>query len=110
MSLKRFRGWEPVTTVIREKNRIIGYQHESEWDETERAWMLGLAAYEASLCPLCGLPTSYCHDPQREFDVHATVERCFITDQRLFALEQIDGGDNPPPRQGAQTTSITIDN
>lgn len=26
---------------------------ETEWDETERGWMLGLSEYQAALCP-CG--------------------------------------------------------
>ncbi|RIY26578.1 hypothetical protein CJI51_02995, partial [Bifidobacteriaceae bacterium WP021] len=34
-----------------------------EWDETERAWMLALDEYENTvLCPLCGMPSKFCHD------------------------------------------------
>lgn len=42
--------------------RITGYTPESEWDQTERDWMLALDDYEHSLCPRCGMPVSVCHD------------------------------------------------
>lgn len=38
----------------------MGSVTESEWDEQEQAVMLGLAAYKASLCPLCGMPVEVC--------------------------------------------------
>ncbi len=40
--------------------RITGYTPETEWDETEREWMLALDDYEHSLCPQCGMPISVC--------------------------------------------------
>jgi hypothetical protein len=86
--------------------RIIGYETEPEWDELERSWMLALEKYEATLCPLCGLPIDYCHDPARERDVHAEVRRCFVTDARISALDDLNSSSTPPPRQGAQTTRL----
>ena len=41
-------GWTPSITVQRDSHRrIIGYQAEPEWDETERDWMRALAAIVA---------------------------------------------------------------
>lgn len=39
---------------------------EVEWDDNEREWMLALAAYRASLCPVCGNPRAECMDPAAE--------------------------------------------
>lgn len=40
---------------------------ETEWDETEQGWILGLAEYRAGLCRHCGQPltdtTDAAHDP-----------------------------------------------
>lgn len=70
--------------------------------------MIALEEYEDSLCPLCGLPVAYCHDPQRERDVGAVVERCFVTDARISALDKLNTSATPPERQGAQTTKLTF--
>lgn len=39
---------------------------ESPWDELQRAWMLALAEYEASLCPHCGNPMSACRGSDKD--------------------------------------------
>lgn len=37
--------------------RLVSSRAEPEWDEDERAWMLALGEYRASLCPCgCGHP------------------------------------------------------
>jgi hypothetical protein len=58
MSLRRFDGWEPAEVHEHqyEDGRLIRtvVTRESEWDEDERAWMLGLALREAAECHRCG--------------------------------------------------------
>ncbi|WP_301335601.1 hypothetical protein [Bifidobacterium breve] len=39
-----------------EHRRITGYTPETEWDATEREWMLALDEYEHSLCPNAACP------------------------------------------------------
>lgn len=39
---------------------------EPEWDEQTRALVLGLAAYEAGLCPLCHRPVSVCQAAENQ--------------------------------------------
>jgi hypothetical protein len=53
ISLKRFRGWEPVTTYVHRGGRLASSQPEPEWDEQEQGWMLALRMYRLSLCPAC---------------------------------------------------------
>ena len=63
ISYKRWLGWEPSYRVERDGHRrITGYTPETEWDATEREWMLALDEYERTLCPRCGMPVSICHD------------------------------------------------
>lgn len=58
--MRRFSGWEP-----REFTEVVEWsaqgfparsitRREVEWDDGQRAWMLALAYYEASLCRKCG--------------------------------------------------------
>lgn len=61
---------------------------ETEWDDDEREWMLALAEYESGLCPVCGNPTSYCHDPLRERDSEVEISRCMVTDLTMRALKK----------------------
>lgn len=53
---------------------------EPEWDEQERAWALALAAFEDSLCPLCGRPLAICSAPEAEGRVTVPAPtRCHVT-------------------------------
>ncbi|PLS25974.1 hypothetical protein [Bifidobacterium parmae] len=98
MSLKRFDGWEPTD------------DDPTEWDETERTWMLALQAYEDGLCPVCGMPTRVCHD-QDETErrwAGADVEICNVAYLRNKALRSYrDSGAPDPDADGAITTRLT---
>jgi hypothetical protein len=53
---------------------------ELEWDDDTRALALGLAAFEDTLCPACGRPTSVCQNPDNDgrFAVRDPI-RCHVT-------------------------------
>jgi len=51
-SLKRTRGWEPVTRYWKSGGEWRS-QPEVEWDEQEQGWMLALAIYRDTKCPHC---------------------------------------------------------
>jgi len=71
MSEKRLLGWEPTETHTHhydDEGRLVRtiVTREPEWDDVERAKMLDLADYEATLCG-CGLPESVAdEDPDLE--------------------------------------------
>lgn len=71
MSEKRLLGWEPAEThehVYDDAGRMVRtvVTRESEWDDTERAKMEGLALYESQICA-CGLHESIAKtDPDME--------------------------------------------
>lgn len=71
---KRIIAWEPV---------------ESEWDETERNWMLALDDFERDLCPSCGLPHDICHSPTAETSMHAEAEVCWATVHQQQAARKL---------------------
>lgn len=66
---------------------------ETEWDSTERDWMLALDMYEQQhICPLCGLDMSVCHD-EDEFNrrySRADVYLCFASQAREFAMKKYE--------------------
>jgi hypothetical protein len=74
LSLKRFRGWEPTTTVRHTWDRDNlseqpdGYTStvEPEWDEVEQAWMIALNIWRANRCPGCGGDLSVTTKPENE--------------------------------------------
>lgn len=79
ISYKRFRGWTPTES------------DETEWDETEQAWMLALDLYEHThICPLCGMDTAICHDEEKFEQLFdgADVYMCFASQAREFALQK----------------------
>lgn len=88
--------------------RITGYTAESEWDETERAWMLALEKYEQTLCPLCGLPRDICHDPRGETAMHADAEICWTTVHRQMAVKKLRDADPKAIWNDALTTKLTL--
>jgi uncharacterized protein with PIN domain len=49
---------------------------ESEWDETQRAWMLALADYEQSRCQGCGGDVNETFDPENDGAWIAEAWRC----------------------------------
>ena len=106
ISYKRWLGWEPSYRVERDGHRrITGYTPESEWDQTERDWMLALDDYEHSLCPRCGMPVSVCHDELTPTRYTAEAGVCQISLMRDIAAEdwrkQHDG------EAGIKTMSLT---
>ena len=82
-------------------------ERESEWDGTERAWMLALHDYEASLCPACGLPADECHDPLMPTRWTTRVDVCQTTLMREVAADEWHR-DHPDDRlrAGALTTRL----
>ena len=87
--MKRFRGWEPVTTYTHEGGRVVSSRPEPEWDEREQDLMLALAEYEAGLCPKCGRPLSVCTDPANEFKFRTSDPvRCHATTSQSVATNK----------------------
>lgn len=75
MSLRRFGGWEPQQRMAYEldgQGRAIGatVTREPEWTNAERAWMLALGFYEATLCRKCGTPLDESTDVANHPDLH----------------------------------------
>ena len=69
---------------------MVSSRPEAEWDETERAWVRDLAAYEQSqICPLCGMPSDVCQAPEAENLAEAGVPiRCHVTTARMRRQEE----------------------
>lgn len=86
--MKRFLGWEPVTTYEYEGGRLLSSQPEPEWDEEQQSWMLALQYYRDGLCPKCGSPIDECHAPENEgrYEV-PPPERCHKTTALHHASE-----------------------
>lgn len=75
---------------------MISSRPEAEWDDTERAWMVGLAAYEATLCPMCGLPSEQCQSAAAENLAEAGVPiRCHVTTARMQRQEEYKEAKHP---------------
>lgn len=83
-------GWEPTTTYEHDDaGRLVSSRPEVEWDDTERAWMLGLAEYEETLCPLCGLPSEQCQAASAENLAEAGLPiRCHVATARAQRAEK----------------------
>jgi len=82
ISYKRFKGWEPATVYeYDDAGRMVSSRPEVEWDETEQAWMVALAAYRREeICPLCGWPREVCQAAETEWGVTVPAPtRCHIT-------------------------------
>lgn len=68
---------------------MVSSRPEPEWDETERAWMLALDEYDATLCPLCGMPSDLCQDASAEGRAEAGLPvRCHVTTARMQRAEE----------------------
>lgn len=68
--------------------------------------MIALDEYEATLCPACGNPIAWCHDPARERDTDVELSRCIITDMRERVVDA-HTADPTVKRPGALTTRLT---
>lgn len=60
---------------------MVSSRPEVEWDETEQAWMVALAAYRRDeICPLCGWPRKICQAPETEWALDVPLPtRCHVT-------------------------------
>ena len=68
---------------------MVSSRPEAEWDDTERAWMRDLAAYEATLCPMCGLPSEQCQSAAAENLAYAGLPvRCHVATARMQRVEE----------------------
>ena len=90
ISLKRFQGWEPRTVVEYQYDngrvsRTISTT-ESEWDDTERAWMLALHVYNTDRCQGCGGRWSETTDPENEDAYTTDAIRCHACTARSIAV------------------------
>lgn len=94
ISYKRFLGWEPT-----EGDSV-------EWDETEREWMRSLAAYEQTLCPLCGLPRDVCQSPDAELKLKSDVHVCWATAHMQIAADTWRKNNKDSPVSGALALSL----
>jgi len=91
--LKRFLGWEPKTFYgYDDEGRMVASKQEPEWDEVEQNYMLALAEYRASKCPVCGGPIDECTDPANEGKFRTELPtRCHRQTSLLAAQEGLDG-------------------
>ena len=73
-------GWTPRTFYeYDDENRLVSSWTEPEWDEVEVGWMLALAEYRDSLCPLCGGPKDICQAPEFTYNFgFAPPVRCRV--------------------------------
>ena len=70
--------------------------------------MLALEEYEnTNLCPMCGMPTSFCHDYLKVDSTFAgaKVETCFVSAMREQAMEKYLKDDRPGTTR-SQTTKL----
>lgn len=67
---------------------MVASKPEVEWDETQQNYMLALAAYKASLCPVCGGPMDECTASENERKFKAELPtRCHRQTATLVAQE-----------------------
>jgi hypothetical protein len=67
---------------------------EPEWDEETRNLALGLDGVD--LCPLCGLPSYLCQDPELQFKWRVPQPtRCHVTTAKLAAQASVSEETNP---------------
>lgn len=81
ISYKRWLGWTPTEL------------DPTEWDATEREWMLALQTFDDSrICGLCGMPRDFCHDEKQVHEVfkEGVVETCFVTQMREKAVRKFE--------------------
>ena len=88
--MKRFHGWEPVTSYEYDGDRLVSSQPEPEWDDREQTLALALASYRAGLCS-CGDPREVCSAPESEgrYQVEGPI-RCHKETALLVAGKKLD--------------------
>lgn len=89
--MKRFHGWEPVTSYeYDETGRLVSSRPEPEWGDREQTLVLALAEYRAGLCS-CGDPRDVCSAPESEgrYEVHGPI-RCHKETALLIAGKKLD--------------------
>lgn len=92
VSVKRFRGWEPVTTHTHDEDGLHTTSTvETEWDEVEHGWMIALALWRENRCPFCGGDLALTTDPVNE-DVyrHELPIQCYRCVAFARAHEEYD--------------------
>lgn len=95
--MKRFLGWEPTTFFsYDDEDRMVASKPEVEWDETQQNYMLALADYRATLCPVCGGPMADCTAPENERKFKTDLPtRCHRQTATLAAQEGIEKSSFP---------------
>lgn len=91
ISPRRLDGWEPAETTTYDYDdagRLVRSVtvREPEWSEQDRAWMLALVGYRASLCPTCGGPIEECGPESEGRWQVPPPRRCYRMD--VLAVEQ----------------------
>jgi hypothetical protein len=77
VSPSRFIGEEPVTVYTRTTSgQLVSSRPGPEWSDDDRDAALGLAEYEASLCPGCSAPLAETTDPANENRYKTTAMLC----------------------------------
>ena len=98
MSHKRFLGWEPTRTITTEGDGVQTVTVEPEWDEQERGYMTALAAYEDTLCPVCGGPPEECQTVEAEREWKGVPPtRCHKV-TAIYRYQDAEGDKLPHPR------------
>lgn len=92
ISLKRFQGWEPQTLTRYEYDDQGRIRHtvsttETEWDDTQQAWMIAYHLYEADRCSGCGGRWSETTDRKNEEAYVTEAIRCHSCTARAIAHE-----------------------
>ena len=80
-------GWEPTTHYEHDADgRLVSSTPEPEWSEDDRAWMLALAYYRATRCPVHGGDIAECtsEDAEGAYEVPPPT-RCHVATALLQA-------------------------
>jgi hypothetical protein len=101
ISPRRFDGWEPAEVAEHEYDaagRLVRSvtRREPEWDDDQRALLLGLAAYEEQVCAGCGgwLPDTTDRDADDGYTVDAPT-RCHRCTAIGHAAKRYADADQP---------------
>lgn len=69
--------------------------------------MRALADYEATLCPLCGLPRNICQSPEAELRMHSDVSVCWATAHMQEAMRKWLESNGTSPARDALVARVT---
>ena len=76
-------------------------------NETDREFILSRADYEASLCPLCGLPRDICQSPDAEFNIHAETSICWASTHMQEAMRRWQKANKDSPARDSLVAHLT---